>query len=293
MKHDHIFSAPLRRSYVVIDIESAVTDEAGHARYLEMERWTPRKDDTHSRRGYKRHEDPLKTPRWPFQTLLTASLMVLVEHDGGNLEVSRFVTLSAPDHDEREIVEGVFSVLAETPAQTELVSWNGAWHDLPLLKLAALKHGACLPKEWKWMCWGGEGRVPHIDLARLLTGGGKMKPVHMSEYAAALDIPAKLSAAPYAVARLVAQERWDLVQEVCEGDVITTALLLARWRCLLDPRADALVVQARILRQVEELRAGRSYVGKLAKCRTGTFEALVAAGKSDLEKFAPWLCEGD
>ena len=100
-----IKSEPRNRSWIIFDIESAVTDESGHRRYQQMERYVPRDDDDDQlgRRGYKRAEDPLKTPRWIFQSITTASAMVLTEHPDGNADVTRFVTLSAPDHTEKQI----------------------------------------------------------------------------------------------------------------------------------------------------------------------------------------------
>lgn len=272
----HILEVKQPRSYIVVDVESAVLDLTGHNRYLAMERYRCRTDQQPSRRGYKRRDDPLKTPRWPFQSIVTACAMVLREHCDGNVEITRFVTRSAPEHSENEIVGGILQVFAEAPAEAELVSWAGAWHDLPLLVAAAMKHGHSLPRNWGWMAWGGDGRVRHVDLCRVLTGGSKMKPVHMSEYVAALNIPAKLTAPPYAVTKLIHEQRFEEVQEVCEGDVITTALLLARWRRLLDPRAEVQVVEDRLLRQVEELRAGRSYIDALRHHRALAHRAMVA-----------------
>jgi hypothetical protein len=146
-----------------------------------------------------------------------------------------------------------------------------------------------LPKDWLWMAWGGDGRVRHIDLARVLTGGSKMKQVHLSEYLAALDIPAKISAPPFAVARLIETEAYDLLQGVVEGDVISTALLLARWRRMLDPRADIDVVEDRILRQVEELRAGRGYIPALQAHRAANLRKRLEAAANDAKVLAPWL----
>ena len=271
-----IFEPAPPRCYIVFDVESAVIDVTGHKRYQAMERWRPSNDDAPSRRGYKRNADPLKTPRWPFQSIVAASIMVMREHPNGNLEVSRFITMSAPDHTESEIAAGILRVFAEAPAEAELVSWAGAWHDVPMLVCAALKHGHALPKSFGWMAWGGDGRVKHIDLCRVLTGGAKMKPVHMSEYVAALNIPAKMTAPAFMVTKFIYDGRWEQVQEICEGDVITTALLLARWRRLLDPRAEIAVVEDRIIRQIEELRAGRSYLDELHKHRLRLHRAMVA-----------------
>lgn len=289
MKYENIFEPRPPRAYVVLDIESAVTDETGHRRYQQMERWTPPADGQPSRRGYTRSEDPCLTPRWPFQTIVTAAIMVLVEHDDGGIDVARFTTLSQPDHDERAIVAGILQVLAEAPPGAELVSWAGMLHDVPMLSLAGMRHGLSLPKGWGWLGFGGNDPVRHLDFARTTTGGFKMKPVHMAEILASLDIPAKISVPAFAVARLTYAGQWDAVQEACEGDVISTALLLARWRQLHDPRADVNVVEDRILRRVIELRAGRGYVAELKARRAGQFGTKFAEVANDATALAPWL----
>lgn len=276
-------------TWIVLDIESAVIDESGHGRYQQMERWIPTDEAQPSRRNYTRSEDPLKTPRWPFQTIVTASVIVLSEHADGNVEVSSMVTLSAPDHDERAIVEGVFNVLKDAPKGAEMVSWAGSFHDLPLIIVAAQKHGVTLPAAWKWIAFGGDGRVPHIDLARIVTGGLKMKPVHQAEYAAALDIPAKVSAAPFMVTKLIYAEQWDLVIETCEMDTVTLACIFARWRHLIDGRVPVGVVEDRILRQVIELRGERGYVAALEQHRAQRFAQRVVSASNDAQALAPWL----
>ena len=131
------------------------------------------------------------------------------------------------------------------------------------------------------MAWGGEGKCNHIDLCRLLTGGGKMKPVHQSEYAASLNIPAKITAPPFAVAGLIKAGDFESVVEVVEGDVITTALILARWRKLLDPRARSDVAEDRILRQVEELRSTRRYIPALRAHRKMLCGRLIMEAAND------------
>lgn len=278
-----------KRSYVIVDLESAVLDEAGHRRYLAMERHVPSEHDIPSRRNYTRGEDPLQTPRWVFQTVVTAAIMVLTEHDDGNVDIARMVTLSAPDHSERDVIAGILQVLGECPKGTNFVSWAGSFHDLPMLVCAAMRYGLTLPDDWRWMAFGGDGRQHHIDFARVLTGGFKMKPIHQAEYAAALDIPAKLTAAPFMVAKFINAGQWELVQSVCEGDVITGALLLARWRKLFDSRADIDVVEDRILRRVGELRAGRGYLASLDAHRAAGFTRRCNAALDQADALAPWL----
>lgn len=276
-----------RFTYIVLDLESAVLDESGHKRYQQMERYA-RTDDQRSRRGYKRHEDPLKTPRWPFQTITTASVMVLKSHVDGNLDVAEFETFSAPEQSEKQVIAGVLKMLANEPA-AELVTWAGMMHDIPVLTLAAMRYGLTLPQGWKWLAFGGNEPVRHLDFARTTTGGFKMKPVHMSEVLAALGIPAKLTIPAFAVARHIYAGRWEAVQEACECDVISTALLLAHWRRLHDAGVPVGAAVDRILRRVIKKRAGRSYIPELNARRAAWFEAMLASAANDAPVFAPWL----
>ena len=79
------------------------------------------------------------------------------------------------------------------------------------------------------------------------------------------------------------------MQETCEVDVISTGLLLARWRRLTDARAEADAVEDRILRRVIELRAGRGYIGALEAHRRRRFWAAFAQAANDAAVLAPWL----
>jgi len=251
------------RSYIVLDVESAVIDESGHRRYQATERYSPGNDNNQpARRGYRRSEDPLTCPRWVFQTIVTVSIMVLTEHADGNLEIAQFVTLSQPDHDERAIVVGLFQLLQTWP-DAEIVTWAGMVHDIPLIMMAAYKHGLTLPRGWRWLSFGGNDPARHLDFARVVTGGFKMKPIHLAEVLAALDIPAKMTAPAFAVTGLIYAGEWDSVQEACECDTIGVALLLARWRRCHDGRADVDVATDRLLRRIIELREGRGYVAEL------------------------------
>lgn len=276
------------RSWIVLDIESAVLDDAAHKRYQQMERWVP-SEDKPVRRGYQRSEDPLTCPRWVFQTVTTAAMMVLVEDAQGGVDVSRLVTLSAPDHDERAVLAGILQVLADAPADAEICTWMGLAHDIPLLVSGCLRHGLTLPKGWGWLAHGGFHRERHLDLARAYTAGMKMKPIHLAEVLASADIPGKIICPPFAVTSLIYAGRWDEVQETCEVDVISTALLLARWRRLTDARAEADAVEDRILRRVVELRAGRGYIAALEAHRQRRFTAKFAKAANDAEVLAPWL----
>lgn len=272
---------------LIIDLETHVSS-AEHARYQAMERFSPTAGQADSgRRGKHGDEDPLTTARWPFQQIVTAVIMKCTMADG-NISPIELITLSAPDYDEREILEGIFSILKRTPAsQAEIVTYGGADHDIPLLIARAMRHGLTLPQGWSKLAFGGRGPAPQLDLLRILTGGTKLKLVHMSEFAAMLDIPAKIKGRASSVEYHIRAKDWDSVQEMCEVDVITTALLYASWSTLIDGRCPMSTVHDRIYRKVEELRAGRSYIPTFTTKRMQLFHALISDAETLQEHSLP------
>lgn len=269
------------RWFVVLDTESAVADRSAHDRYREMERWFPPEENLPSRRGYKETEDPLLTPRWPFQTIAAIAALVLVETAEGNVEVARMATFSARELGEAEMVQGLFDLLSQVPTRAQLVSWSGTTADIPLLVVAAMRAGLSLPPRWQWMAHGADNRAAHIDLCHLLSGNSKAKRVHQSEMAAIFGIPAKVTAMPAAVAGLIESGDFDAVEEVVEGDVICLGLILSRWLKLTDERARHDVVEDRILRQVEELRSHRRYIADLKRHRETLLRRRICAVAND------------
>jgi hypothetical protein len=277
------------RTYVVLDLESAVLDRTAHRRYQQMERWVPDDSDRPSRPGYTRGEDPLKTPRWCFQTITTASILIAREHVDGGIDVSRFVTYSAPEHDERGVITGILKELADTLADAELCSWGGAMHDVPMLIAACSRYGLTLPRAWRWLAFGGRNDARHVDLLRVYTGGFAMKPIHQTEMLAAMDLPGKWTAKPAAVAKLIEAGSWQMVKEACEGDCVSEVLLLARWRQMFDGRAKVNVVEDRILRRIIELMPDRGYVAALQARRDARFARQIGKAANDATTLAPWL----
>ncbi|GAA4760410.1 hypothetical protein GCM10023219_00020 [Stakelama sediminis] len=215
--------------------------------------------------------------------------MLLVESPQGGMDVQRFVTLSAPDHSERQVLEGVLQVLADAPSDAEIVTWMGMAHDLPILISGCERYGLTLPRGWAWLAFGGTDRQRHLDLARIKTANMKMKPIHLAEVLAAMDIPGKITCPPFAVTGLIYAGRWEDVQSACEMDTVSTSLLLARWRRLTDGRAQADAVEDRILRRVIELRAGRGYIAALEAHRQRRFAGKLTEAANDAAVLAPWL----
>src|SRR3546814_11293130 len=93
-------------------------------------------------------------------------------------------------------------------------------HDIPLIMMAAYSHGLTLPRGWRWLSFGGNDPARHLDFASIVTGGFKIKPIHLAEVLAALDIPAKMNAPAFAVTGLIYAAPSDAVPEARNCDHI-------------------------------------------------------------------------
>ena len=270
--------------HLIFDIESRATVEA-HQRYQMMERFVPTPGAADSgRRGQRGDADPLTTPRWPFSEIVTVAAMKCIEHPDGNVEPVEFTTMSMPEFDERAVIEQLFALIGTIPADTSrIVTFGGANHDLPLLAVRAMIHGLTLPKGWDWMAFSGEGKAAHLDLLRVMTGGFRMKAIHMAEFAAIIDVPAKVSDAAWSAARHIKDGNWDMVQSMAECDVATTALLYASWRTLLDGRCPVDTAHDRICRKIEEFRPYRDYTYAFTAKRKDIFRRKIAAEELKLQ----------
>jgi hypothetical protein len=198
-------------SYAVVDLEFLFDREA-HSRFMVGE------------------EDQSKSKvRWPFRHVVAASVMILraVDESGSRrLEVEQFRTFGRPEQTEREIVQGVFTILSDHSAAT-VVTWGGEMTDLPVLRAAALTYGLRVSPQLhaKEIHYRQPPRR-HLDLALAVKGNAEF--VHMRELAMRTGIPAKIALKAYDVGMAAERARWSVVKEQAEADVITTALLLGR-----------------------------------------------------------------
>lgn len=221
-----LFKADTPNTIVILDAEVQY-DHDVHRRYQASERWSP--EDA---RGLDRREargDPRITPRWACQRIVALSWLVMSQGDDG-LRPVRMHTCGAPEQDEAGIVRTFFADMERLTA-VQLVTWNGFGSDLPHLLLAAAATGLRLPTCLaKLHAPWPRGSGAHIDLMAEMCGGADR--VHLAEIAAKLDIPVKLTCRPDLVSKLMEQGKWSSVKAVVEGDVLTTAMVLMRWRHL-------------------------------------------------------------
>jgi hypothetical protein len=269
--------------HLVFDLESTA-DHHEHRRYQASEHYTPRaKGGDSRRRGQRGQQDPLTTPRWPFQVVLALSVMKCVAGDGGNIVPAEMTTWSLKNMDEKQILTEFFRYLSTMPAASvELVSFGGEAHDLQILRCRAMAHSLTLPPGFEWLAFPSPQKSSHLDLSRVLTNGLKMRQCHLSEFAAVINMPSKFVAASWSITKLARAGEWKTIEEVCESDCITTAFLFASWKGLIDGRVPVWTVHDRICGKVQELRPNRSYIKCLVATRGRLYDDQMRQAKARL-----------
>jgi hypothetical protein len=148
----------------------------------------------------------------------------------------RVWSLGDPDSDEAEIVERFFDGIEKyTP---DLVSWNGAGFDLPVLHYRALRHGVQAPRYWetgdedqsfRWNNYLSRFHWRHIDLMDVLSGYQPRARASLDDVAGLLGLPGKLG--------FSGADVWDAwlrgeivgIRRYCETDVLNTWLVFLRF----------------------------------------------------------------
>lgn len=250
---NRLFKADTPNVFVILDAETEYALDV-HDRYLAAERVKP--EDIPTRTASDPKQDPRLTPRWAAQRINTLSWLVMIDGSDG-LRPVRMETRGAPEHDEGAIVASFFKDMASHSALT-IVTYNGFRSDVPRILLAAAAAGLRLPASLaKLHAPWPRGRHGHLDLMSEICGGADR--VHLAELAAKLDIPAKLTCHPERIHELMERGKWSAVKAVAEGDVLTTALLLMRWRHLVGGSTSALESTLRLTRFVADHLSHRPY----------------------------------
>lgn len=140
---------------------------------------------------------------------------------------------------EREIVQRFFDGLERY--SPELVSWNGAGFDLPVLHYRALRHGITAARYWEIGDSDREFRYNnylsrfhwrHIDLMDVLAGfqiGGRASLEQVSQL---LGLPGKLGMSGDQVWSYHQAGRLAEIQSYCETDAVNTYLIYLRFQLM-------------------------------------------------------------
>lgn len=190
----------------------------------------------------------------------------------------RLWSLGDPDSDEKEIVERFFDGLDRfTP---DLVSWNGAGFDLPVLHYRALRHGIAAPRYWET----GDGdrsfrynnylsryHWRHLDLMDVMAGFSPRAFAKLDEIAVLLGLPGKLGMSGDKVWDRYSEGRLQEIRDYCETDVLNTYLVYLHFEHMRGTLTDA---------ELEtELRQLRVYLGEEGKPHIEEFLSAWEGGK--------------
>ncbi len=173
---------------------------------------------------WRQREPTLTMPKLPFHQVVAVAAAVIA--DDGRLEACR--SFGDGEEPEAELLRRFFSFVESR--QPRLVGWNSSGFDLPCLTYRALKHGLVLRSFYRQRGYRYRyNEETHLDLMDLLSGYGASTKVSLDQIAAVLGVPGKMGLDGTDVWPLYRQGRLDLIRAYCETDVLTTALIFARY----------------------------------------------------------------
>ncbi len=152
---------------------------------------------------------------------------------GDQVKLSSFGALEDP---EEILVHAFFQMLQRHAPQ--LVSWNGAAFDLPVLHYRAFLHGISASRYWehgasdasyRWNNYTSRYHERHLDLMDVLSAYQARNVARLQDMALLLGLPGKLGMSGAEVLNHYQQGEKQAIRQYCEVDVLNTALLHLRF----------------------------------------------------------------
>ncbi|MDP2868531.1 MAG: 3'-5' exonuclease [Methyloversatilis sp.] len=152
-------------------------------------------------------------------------------------------SLAEPENGEGQIIQRFYEGIERLTPQ--IVSWNGAGFDLPVLHYRGLIHGVTAPRYWekgegdgpdarefKWNNYISRYHSRHLDLMDLLALYQGRGNAPLDELAKLIGFPGKLGMDGSAV--WGAWQRGEIAQirDYCETDVLNTFLVFQRFQLM-------------------------------------------------------------
>jgi hypothetical protein len=140
---------------------------------------------------------------------------------------------------EKELIERFFDGLDKF--SPDLVSWNGAGFDLPVMHYRALKHGVAAPRYWetgdedqsfRWNNYLNRYHWRHLDLMDVLSGFQGRARASLDNVAMLTGLPGKLGMDGSMVWERYQQGALGEIRDYCETDVINTYLVYLRFEMI-------------------------------------------------------------
>ena len=148
----------------------------------------------------------------------------------------RVWTLGSADADEAEIIQRFYDGIERYGP--DLVSWNGAGFDLPVLHYRALKHGIQAPRYWevgdndrdyRYNNYLSRFHWRHVDLMDVLSGFQIRGRAGLDQVAVMLGYPGKLGMSGDKVWSTWLDGGIQAIRDYCETDVLNTYLVYLRF----------------------------------------------------------------
>jgi predicted PolB exonuclease-like 3'-5' exonuclease len=160
------------------------------------------------------------------------------------LTVQSFVDRSG--RDEGAIIQTFFDKIEKH--QPQLVSWNGAGFDLPVLHYRGLAHGVRADKYWdmgeddreyKWNNYISRYHTRHLDLMDLLALYQPRSSAPLDAVAKLCGLPGKLGMDGSKVYSAFLDGKLEDIRRYCETDVVNTWLVYCRFQKMRGGFTDA------------------------------------------------------
>jgi 3'-5' exonuclease len=146
-------------------------------------------------------------------------------------------TLGTLKDDEGTLIQRFFDGLEKyTP---NIVSWNGAGFDLPVMHYRGLIHGVSAPRYWdlgddnrdfKWNNYISRYHLRHLDLMDLLALYQPRGAAPLDQLAKLIGLPGKLGMDGSQVWGAYARGELQAIRDYCETDVVNTYLVYLRFQ---------------------------------------------------------------
>jgi predicted PolB exonuclease-like 3'-5' exonuclease len=148
-------------------------------------------------------------------------------------------SLGEPSSTEKDLIERFFDGLDKyTP---DLVSWNGAGFDLPVLHYRSLLHSITAARYWetgdgdssfRYSNYLGRFHWRHIDLMDVLSGFQGRGRASLDAVSTLLGLPGKVGMHGSQVWEAYLQGQLARIRDYCETDVLNTYLVYLRFQLL-------------------------------------------------------------
>ena len=148
-------------------------------------------------------------------------------------------SIGEPERDEKAAIQRFFDGVGKLVPQ--LVSWNGAAFDLPVLAVRGLVHGVTAAKFWdqggddkdfRYNSYVSRYHERHLDLMDVLSMYQPRNSAPLDEVARLAGLPGKLGVGGAAVWAAYLKGGMQQIRDYCEADCVNTYLLFLRFQQL-------------------------------------------------------------